>query len=74
MSNFPKLHKREQIVRDAEQKLRTALLDIWKEHDLTEGEMLRVVASVFGDHVASHAKYEIRIERHGNIDTPGGWE
>ena len=74
MSNFPRLHKREQIVREAELKLRQAMLDIWKESDLTDAEMLRIVAACFGDHVAGHAKYDIRMERHGNTDTPGGWE
>jgi len=69
-----RLHKRERIVNDAEEKLRKAMIDIWTEYDLTEAEMLRIVAACFGDHVASHARYEIRMERHGNTNTPGGLE
>ncbi len=63
-------HKRDKIVRDAEQMVRQALFDHTK--NLTEGEYLRVVCAVFGDAVSTTAKYIIRHERHGDSDTPGG--
>ena len=71
---YAKIHKRERLVIQAECDLARALTDVWEKYDLTSAEMLRVAASVLGGHVSSHAKYEIREERHGNIDTPGGLE
>jgi hypothetical protein len=73
MSDFPTIHPRERIVNEAEIDLAHALLGVWEKHDLTDAEMLRVVAAVFGRHVASNAKYRIREERHGDTDKPGGW-
>ncbi len=66
-------HKRDKIVRDAEQMVRQALFDHTK--NLTEGEYLRVVCAVFGDAVSTtqiQAMLKIRHERHGDSDTPGG--
>jgi hypothetical protein len=69
-----KIHSRERSVTLAECDLSRALTDVWKKYDLTSAEMLRVVAQVLGGHISSHAKYEIREERHGDINKPGGLE
>lgn len=67
-----RIHERERLVRDAESKLNGALIDVFKAADLTEGEELRVISSVFGGWLSSIAKFKIREERHGNATTPGG--
>jgi hypothetical protein len=69
---MPKQHPREVLVQEAELNLREAILKVTK--DLTEAESLRVVNSVMSSHIGSVAKYAIREERHGNTETPGGWE
>jgi hypothetical protein len=68
------MHPREKLVREAESKLRGHVLDILDDSGLTEGESLRVLAAVFGGYLASVAKYAIRVERHGDTETPGGWD
>jgi hypothetical protein len=72
MSDYPRIHPRETVVREAAQKLRSHLLTVVQESDLTEGEQLRVISEVYSDWVASMAKYMIRHERHGNENKPGG--
>jgi len=74
MSDLPKMHSREVIVRTAQRDLDSAFLDIWKKHDLTEGEMIKIVSNFSNSHIAGAAKYMIREERHGNSETPGGFE
>lgn len=69
-----KLHPREQVVTDAENEVRTALVEAIKKYELTTGEELRILANLFGSEVGTIAKYIIRQERHGNTDTPGGLE
>lgn len=68
-----KIHPREEIVTDAEMKLRDAVHAA--RVGLTEGEYLRVISTVFGDTVSRIAKYMIRDERHpDDPDKPGGLE
>ncbi len=70
-----KIHPRESIVKDAEQKLRGAMLDILGDADLTTGEELRILESVLGGMISNIAKHIIRHERHPNEpDKPGGLE
>jgi len=38
------------------------------------GPLPRVVNTALGDTVGAIAKYQIRYERHGNTDKPGGLE
>jgi hypothetical protein len=64
------MHSRETVVREAELKLKRALLEAIK--DLTEAEGLRVVNAVMSSHIGSVAKYAIREERHGDPEKPGG--
>lgn len=71
MSNFPKVHPRERITKEAAQKLRLAIAEVTRE--LTTWETTQVVALVFGEELSGIAKYQIRYERHGNYDTPGGF-
>jgi hypothetical protein len=71
--NLPKIHKREDIVNKATSVLRDCLLEQRKK--LTDGEYLKVVATVLSDSIGSFAKYVIREERHPNDpDKPGGLE
>jgi hypothetical protein len=67
-----KLHEREKLVRAAEIDLRQALLELGKKHDLTSFEYIQVVQRVLGGEILSTCKYGIRIERHGDPETPGG--
>jgi len=69
-----RIHPREEIVRGAENGIRLALADIVQEHKLTEAEALRVVNAALSDWIGGVAKFAIREERHGNSDTPGGFE
>lgn len=66
---------REQQCREAESALRQALSEWYEAHgDLTTTEHLRVVHAAFSDHVHAVLKCLIRIERHGDVDKPGGLE
>ena len=65
-SGLPKLHPRERIV--AEAKVGIAR-EVFK-HELTYGERLAILSEL----LSTAAKYQIRLERHGNTDTPGGIE
>ena len=71
-----KLHEREEIVRKAEADFLAKMLDWMQEwgDQLTDGEELRVVGGLLGGHLTTMAKYQIREERHGDEDTPGGLE
>jgi len=68
-----RLHAREVLVNTAETDLREVISEWSKNHpDLTSAEFLKVVLGVCHDQAQSLLKIEIRIERHGNADTPGG--
>ena len=64
------IHPRERIVSAAEFKIRTAVLEATRE--LTSLERLSVVTQVLSDITSTICKYQIRQERHGNTDEPGG--
>lgn len=69
-----RLHPREQIVRKAKLALSEKLIEWMREHGetLTFAEELRVVGGELGDYISRMAKYEIRKERHGDDQKPGG--
>ena len=69
-----KLHEREKLVRAAGMDLSGKLLEWMSEGQpqLTGGEELKVVGGELGRYVSQMAKYQIRRERHGDEDTPGG--
>lgn len=70
-----KLHPREVIVTEAEIDLRTAISEWAKKHpELTSAEYFKVLLGVSNDNAQSLLKYEIRSERHGNTNKPGGLE
>lgn len=69
----PRQHPREVVIREARLELEGFLLDWSKRHQLTNAEWLATIADVLGRQVANTAKYMIRLERHGDYDTPGGW-
>jgi len=71
MNNLPVEHPRAKIVREAENELRKAYLDIADKYALTTGEQLRVLSNALNSGLSSIAKYAIRHERHGSGDKPG---
>lgn len=77
MGVTPRVHERERTVTNARLKLSDAVRD-WEDTEeyeaLTEAEALQVLMSVFSDRILGWTKYQIRFERHGDHDTPGGWE
>ena len=63
-----KIHRREENVRRAEYDLRQALIDVIRREELTTGETLRVVSSVFGGHIDSITKFVSFVSDGGNSD------
>jgi hypothetical protein len=72
-----RVHEREAAVTAAKIKLQELLI-AWAEspevHELTGPEYVQVLTDQLSNRVLSWAKYEIRFERHGNYDDPGGLE
>ncbi len=67
-----RIHPREEIVEEAETKLRDAISEVSKM-DITWGEYIRAISNAFGDALSRAAKYMIRQERHpDDPDKPGG--
>ena len=50
------------------------ILDWHQKHELTEGETPRVFVSLINRELGGMAKYQIRMERHGDPDKEGGLE
>lgn len=70
-----RLHKRESIVNSARVDLLQKVIDWQQDHeDLTNGEYIALLNSVFSDLIGTWAKYHIREERHGGSDKAGGIE
>lgn len=61
-----KLHPREKIVDAAEREIEL----VFRKHELTTGEFMMIV----GQMLSRHAKYQIRWERHGDMEKAGGLE
>jgi len=70
---MPKMHPREMSTKKAECDLVDAIQKVMEEHELTDGEALRVVNKAFSQWLGHFAAITIREERHGNSETPGGW-
>lgn len=66
-------HPREKLIDEAEAHLEKALRHL-RNMDLTDAEFISVVTQTMSRAVLSTTKYEIRIERHGDADQPGGLE
>jgi hypothetical protein len=62
---LPRLHPRSDIQRQAEHEIATAVAEAFARHELTFGEQLRVLASVFGGRVESLGRAACTHERHG---------
>lgn len=69
-----RIHPREERTKKAEVELKSAVSELVKKHELSEGEALRVVNAAFSDWIAGVAKFAIRMERHGNTNDAGGLE
>jgi DNA-binding transcriptional regulator YiaG len=65
-----KLHPRERIVDAAERDIQLAIREMRKKYKLTSGEFMMIM----GQLLSHYAKYEIRWERHGNMEKEGGLE
>lgn len=73
--DLPRIHHREKLVREAESRLRGAIVDAGiHKLDLSEAEYLQVVSTVLHEQLSTTLKYAIRRERHGDTDKPGGLE
>lgn len=69
-------HPREQIVDTARSALLEALME-WNRGpgaELTGAEFVSVVSHELSNQLTIWAKYEIRLERHGDAGKPGGLE
>jgi hypothetical protein len=66
------MHERERLVEGAELDLRGAWLEIVKKNGLTEGEELQILGKFVSSQLGHMSRCKIRMERHGNCDTPGG--
>lgn len=64
-------HEREPMVREVQARVLEAIDR--EMAGLTLWEALRVVNAVCSDWIAGAAKTAIRMERHGNTETPGGF-
>ena len=70
-----RLHAREIVINEAELELLTKINEWTKQHpDLTSAEYLKILLGVCHDQAQALLKIEIRIERHGDANTPGGAE
>ena len=70
-----RLHKREELVTVAAADLDRVIFEWGKRHpELTAAEYIKVVLGTSNDKVQGLLKLEIRQERHGNTDKPGGVE
>jgi hypothetical protein len=67
-----RVHERDQAVQVASARMGIALLDVAKEHDLTDIEYAVAASSALSDLIGRHWKYELRWERHGNTEDPAG--
>ncbi len=68
---MPRIHEREKLINNSESGLRLAVVECTK--GLTEAEAISVVTNVLSGEILGRMKYAIRMERHGNTETPGGW-
>lgn len=68
------LHERQKIVREAKLALSEKVLEWMQEYtdSLTFAEELSVVSGELGDYLKRMAKYQIRRDRHGDDQKPGG--
>lgn len=67
-----RIHHREALVKEAGRKIREAVLEATT--GLTIAESIQVITHALSSEVLGIVKYEIRQERHGNTETPGGLE
>lgn len=67
--SLPQIHPREKLVAQAGNKISQAIDDIDEEFGLTTVELLQILIG----YQATTLKYALRMERHGNTDTPAGW-
>ncbi len=66
--NFPRMHPREMIVRQAGNEHGTLFLDLMRKHDLT----LTEAVSILHGEIGQQLKYLMRLDRHGDTSTPSG--
>ena len=71
---MPRQHPRESLVSTARSDLSGTIARWQADHDLTEAETTAILVEQLAGAVGGIAKYQIRFERHGDYDKPGGWE
>lgn len=68
--NLNKKDEEKLIINETHKNIEIILDEISKEHSLTYGEKVKILASV----IQGDSKYVIRWERHNDLDKPGGLE
>ena len=61
-------HPRDIEFQKAKAKITLEFFERVDENNLTDGEVMSILSGL----MSSTAKYAIRMERHGNYETPGG--
>lgn len=67
-----KIHKRRQITNSAKHQIIRQIEQAENEYNLTDTELLIIIRDIEQTYVDNHFKNQLRLERHGNTDTPSG--
>lgn len=67
-----RIHPRQKLLKEAESIIAAAILNVVVNGKLTGAEYVQVLTKVFSESILDHTKYEIREERHGDKEKPGG--
>ena len=67
-----KLHERKQITNSAKHQILHQIEYAEVEYNLTDTELLMIIRDIEQMYVDNYFKYQLRLERHGNMDTPAG--
>jgi hypothetical protein len=68
------LHHREIETRGAETKIIECLVEVQEEFEMTQAEFGRLITRVLSSQLNTIFKYQLRMERHGNTETPADTE
>lgn len=65
-------HKRDVMCSEALAAMKDAMREVQKKFDLTPAEYVDLAQQAASSAITYYLRDDIRIERHGNTDTPGG--
>lgn len=63
-----RIHPREKITRELERRISDTMIEACNDLDPTYLELIQALNGA----IQSQIKYAIRVERHGDVNTPGG--